>query len=37
MREWAIESYPYVIRYPVVRGMVRKLRVRHTAGRPANT
>jgi plasmid stabilization system protein ParE len=35
MRE-LVTSYPYIIRYRVVRDQVRILRVRHTARRPTN-
>ena len=34
MRELVIASYPYVIRYRIVRDTVRILRVRHASRRP---
>ena len=36
MRELMIASYPYIIRYRIVRDTVRILRVRHTSRRPTN-
>ncbi len=36
MRELMIASYPYIIRYRIVRDSVRILRVRHTSRRPTN-